>query len=70
MKRITALFLCLFLSASVSSNEDRSNELAGHYYLQGAMEIGSELLLRSDRSVGAINGSPTRNLENRTASTR
>ena len=54
MKRIISLFLCLFLSTSAFSSEALNKDLAGHYYLQGAIEMGSELLLRSDGSFEAV----------------
>lgn len=54
MKRIIPLFICLLLSACASSSEALNKDLAGHYYLQGAMEMGSELLLRNDGNFEAI----------------
>jgi len=54
MKRIIPFFLCLFLSACASSSEALNKDLAGHYYLQGAMEMGSELLLRDNGNFEAI----------------
>lgn len=54
MKRTIPLFLCLFLSTSAFSSEALSKDLAGHYYLQGVMEMGSELLLRGDGSFEAV----------------
>ncbi|WP_079203935.1 hypothetical protein [Pseudomonas sp. CC6-YY-74] len=54
MKKIIPLFICLLLSACASSSEALNKDLAGHYYLQGAMEMGSELLLRNDGNFEAI----------------
>ncbi len=54
MTRIIPLFLCLFLSSCAFSSEALNKDLAGHYYLQGVMEMGSELLLRSDGSFEAV----------------
>lgn len=47
MKRIYAFFLALLLplSTAVAAPND---ELAGHYYLRGVMEMGAELLLKND----------------------
>ncbi|EXF42912.1 hypothetical protein BAY1663_04682 [Pseudomonas sp. BAY1663] len=52
MKGIAALASSLLLAACASSAPiDRT--LAGHYLLQGAMEMGSELLLNEDGSFEA-----------------
>lgn len=42
----TALVLLMALAALTARGED----LAGHYILQGVIEVGSELLLKSDGS--------------------
>jgi hypothetical protein len=49
---ILGLFAVVSLSEAASANEctPADASLAGHYYLQGVMEVGSELLLRSDGS--------------------
>jgi hypothetical protein len=49
---IFGLFAVASLSEAVAANEctPADASLAGHYYLQGVMEVGSELLLRSDGS--------------------
>ncbi|MEX6500737.1 hypothetical protein [Pseudomonas zhanjiangensis] len=54
MKRIIPLFICLLLSACASSKKPINTDWAGHYYLQGAMEVGSELLLMKDGTFEAM----------------
>lgn len=59
MKEIALFALSIFLAACASSHETLNKELAGHYYLQDVMEMGSELLLRTDGSfeAGMVYGS-------------
>jgi len=52
MKGITTLASSLLLAACASSTPN-DPALAGHYLLQGAMEMGSELLLNEDGSFEA-----------------
>lgn len=48
MKGIIQLAYSLALISFASVQASEQKELAGHYYLQGAMEMGSELLLRDN----------------------
>ena len=49
---ITTLAACTHTGASASGGACKPGDpaLAGHYYLNGVMEVGSELLLRPDGS--------------------
>jgi hypothetical protein len=45
---IRTFFYATFLFASTVHAADKSPDITGHYFLQGAMEMGSQLLLRKD----------------------
>ncbi|WP_051231584.1 hypothetical protein [Stutzerimonas azotifigens] len=54
MKGLVTLISSLLLAACASTGDAGARSLAGHYYLQGAMEMGSELLLNDDGSFEAV----------------
>ncbi|MCW3478612.1 hypothetical protein OL229_03390 [Neisseriaceae bacterium JH1-16] len=47
---IAALELACWLSPTLAAPAGKSDDLAGHYYLQNVREVGSELLLKTDGS--------------------
>lgn len=53
MKISTSFFLGILFVTHISANDTLSETLTGRYYLQGAMEMGSELFLRNDGSFEA-----------------
>ncbi len=42
--------IIFFLALIVSLNTANAKDFTGHYYLQGATEVGSELIIKSDRT--------------------
>jgi hypothetical protein len=49
-RQITKMKTALVLLMALAMLTARAEDLAGHYVLQGVMEVGSELLLKSDGS--------------------
>lgn len=47
---LSALAACMMTSGAAQACTPGNPKLAGHYYLNGVMEVGSELLLRPDGS--------------------
>ena len=47
---LSALAACMITSGAAQACTPGSAKLAGHYYLNGVMEVGSELLLRQNGS--------------------
>lgn len=54
MKGIALLVSSLFLVACVPIEKTRNNALIGHYYLQGVMEMGSQLSLQKGGKFEAV----------------